>query len=613
MIRKTIKILFLAYAIISGVIAQPKYEFRAAWVGTVGKLDWPVSYETDEQKEELTDMLDGMESANMNAVIFQVRPSCDVFYDSEIEPWSNWLTGTEGNAPSPYYDPLHFAVEESHKRNMELHAWFNPYRVKKSTWYSNGVHSDHVYKKHPEWILSSGSDKKSGLIEENYYGLDSWGLEKNPTEVTYYLNPGLQEVRDYVLSVIMEVVNNYNIDGIHMDDYFYPYSGITNEDQQTFEDFPRGFTNIHDWRRDNVNLLIAAIHDSINIVKSHVKFGMSPFGIWKNGVPAGIVGTDAYNTIYCDPINWLNNQYIDYITPQLYWEFGGGQDYGKLMPWWADKAMSNERHLYTGNAPYRIGDWHNWSANELPRQIRLNRDTDGCQGNVYFRVNFGVLDNPKGFLDSLENDFYQYQALAPQMFWIDSIAPNAPQNLEFSQNGDDHIITWDKPTAASDGDTATRFVLYQDLFKPVNINKPENIIRIIDGRLDSISVTDLSIGHLALTSLDRLNNESEAINVGEVSIDVPSQLARKFQLLQNYPNPFNPTTTIPFIVEKRTKITLAIYDINGRKISDIIDDQEVNAGKYEFNFHASGIPSGVYFYRLQTDNFMLNKKMLLLK
>lgn len=203
-------------------IAQPapKYEFRAAWIATVLQLDWPTLSTVSSQKSQLIGILDGMQKANLNAAVFQIRPACDAFYASEIEPWSNWLTGTEGKAPNPYYDPLTFAIEEAHKRGIELHAWFNPYRAKKG---SSGTSADHVFNKHPEWILEVGSKKSSKNI---YYALDERDAGDSKT-TDYILNPGMADVREYVLSVIMDAANRYDIDGVHMDDYFYPYSVVS--------------------------------------------------------------------------------------------------------------------------------------------------------------------------------------------------------------------------------------------------------------------------------------------------------------------------------------------------------------------------------------------------
>ncbi len=609
MAKSILRITLVLFLSIAGLLAQSKYEFRAAWVSTVLRLDWPSSAIVTSQKAQMIKILNGMEKAKMNAVIFQVRPSCDVFYDSEIEPWSNWLTGTEGKAPNPYYDPLEFAIEEAHKRNIELHAWFNPYRAKKGT--SNGVTSEHVFNKHPEWILEVDSDGSTGL--SNYYGLDGWALKKSNTTIDYILNPGMAEVRKYVLDVIMEVVNKYDIDGVHMDDYFYPYGGITNEDQSTFELEGRGISNINDWRRNNINIFLKSINDSINSVKSHVKFGMSPFGIWKNNVPSGIVGMDAYSTIFCDPVTWLNAQYIDYITPQLYWEFGGGQDYGKLLPWWAEQAKKNNRHLYSGNAPYRISDNHNWDADELPRQIRLNRKTEGCHGNIYFRINAGILNNPKGFLDSLKTNYYKYPAITPAMTWKDSVSPLVPNNLQYSYDEYEYKLSWQKSMIAADGDSAVRYILYKDDNIPIDITESQNIVEIIDGVDTSISIIDSTLGYYALTALDRMNNESDPVYAGETSIDnYENSYAQNFQLFQNYPNPFNPNTIIPFVLHKSVHVKLSVYDISGKLVENLLD-RKMDSGFHKINFQISNYSSGIYFYKMYVKGMVLSKKMVFIK
>ncbi len=260
---------------------HPKREFRGAWIATVLNLDWPSSpfLTTDQQKQHLIDILDGLKAAGINAVIFQIRSECDAMYSSDIEPWSYWLTGQQGKAPNPFYDPLQFAVEEVHKRGMEIHAWFNPYQADRNTT-DYPVAPNHVTVLHPDWLIRFGTK--------------------------IILDPGLPMVRDYVTSVIMDIIKRYDIDGVHFDDFFYPYEGITNEDDATFAHYSRGFTNRGNWRRDNVNIFIKEVHDSIQAVKPFIKFGISPFGIWKNGVPPGTTGLDAYSEIYCDPMAWLH-------------------------------------------------------------------------------------------------------------------------------------------------------------------------------------------------------------------------------------------------------------------------------------------------------------------
>ena len=464
----------------------PKREFRGAWIATVINLDWPSApgLNSQTQRQELIRILDELKAAGVNAVMFQVRSECDAMYASTLEPWSYWLTGNQGLAPSPFYDPLEFAIAEAHKRGMELHAWLNPYRsVREVGTYPNAA--NHVSVQHPDWIIQTGNAK--------------------------ILNPGLPMVRSYITGVVMDVVNRYDVDGVHFDDYFYPYppNQISNQDAATFSTYSRGFANIGDWRRDNVNLFVKMIHDSIQAVKPFVKFGISPFGIWKNGVPSGITGLDAYNTIYCDALAWLKQQTIDYLTPQLYWPFGGGQDYGKLMPWWA--SQMNGRHLYVGQAAYRIASW---PVNEMPRQIRLNRNNPNTQGSIFFRALF-FRDNPRGFTDSLKTDLYRHFALSPAMNWKDAVPPNPPQNLRFERIAGTGAagLHWDVPNMASDGDTASRYVVYrfdQPAIPPSTLDDPGKIIAIAGGRLSMPQTPPPATAsyYYVVTSLDRNSNES---------------------------------------------------------------------------------------------------------
>lgn len=503
---KSLLLSFLTIIILStSVFAQgttPKREFRAAWVATVINLDWPSnnSQTVENQKQQLIDILDGCVSLNINAVIFQVRTECDALYDSNIDPWSYWLTGSQGSPPAPYYDPLEFAVTEAHKRGLEIHAWFNPYRAERSVGYYP-LASNHVINEHPDWIIHVSSLK--------------------------ILDPGIPMVREYVTSVVMDVVRRYDVDGVHFDDYFYPYPeyGFTNQDQQTFNTWPNGFTNINDWRRDNVNRLMIMVNDSIKAEKPWVKFGVSPFGIWKYGVPPGIVGLSAYNDIYCDAIAWLQDQSIDYLTPQLYWSYGGGQDYGTLMHWWADSAGANGRHLYPGQAAYRISSF---SPSEIPNQIRDNRATPNSLGSVFFRIHAGLLDNPKGFADTLRNDLYRNPALPPVMDWLDTQAPNQIQNLRFERIPGEGIasLQWDLPNPASDGDTASRYVIYEfdnAGVSPSDLDIADNINSISGGRAFNplYSAPVGSDRYYVVTALDRNWNESTMSTV--VQVTAPGQ------------------------------------------------------------------------------------------
>lgn len=494
---KNVKILFLILLLGLSVLSaqNPKREFRGSWIATVTNLDWPLTPGTNatQQKKELVTLLDSLKAAGINAVIFQVRSECDAMYPSTIEPWSYWLTRQQGLAAS--YDPLQFAIEEAHKRGMELHAWFNPYRAERQVG-NYALHPTHVLVENPEWAIQIGTLK--------------------------FLNPGLPMVRDYVLSVVLDVIKRYDVDGIHMDDYFYPYppTQITNQDTATFRLYPRGFTNINDWRRDNINILIKAINDSTHFYKPHVKFGMSPFGIWKNGVPPGITGLDAYSSIYCDAINWLQNKAVDYLTPQLYWPFGGGQDYAKLMPWWADSVARNGRHFYPGQATYRIPNWSN--ASEIHNQIRANRANPKVQGSIFFRAQ-DFISNFKGFADSLKQNLFRTVSLLPQMNWKDIVVPNPPQNLHFERvpgTGTSALI-WEKPSPAPDGDTAKRYVVYK--FTTPNpttqdFENSNNIVDVYGGReARPEPASTPTTYYFAVTSLDRNYNESLPSNIVQVA------------------------------------------------------------------------------------------------
>lgn len=490
--------IFLALLTISNIFSQttnPKREFRSAWIATVENLDWPTTRgNTAEQKQQLITLLDALQKANINVIIFQIRTECDALYASPYEPWSYYVTGYQGVAPSPFYDPLQFAVEEAHKRGMEIHAWFNPYRAVKSVGQYT-IANNHVTKTHPEWVLNFGSLK--------------------------ILDPGLPQVRDFVVKIVADVVTRYDIDGVHMDDYFYPYSGITTQDSASWRLYKGSFTDIGDWRRDNVNTLIDRMHDTIQVIRPSVKVGMSPFGIWKNGVPPGIIGLSGYNDIYADAINWLNRGNIDYLTPQLYWKIGGNQDYIKLSRWWADSTAKYNSHFYPGMAPYHISDAQNWSATEFLNQMRENRSNPKTKGQVFFRAAY-IPSNPKGLTDSLKNGLFKTVALLPQMSWKDNVAPNAPQNLIFARIPGTGVsgLQWDKPSTAADGDTSKFYVIYNfnsSNIQQTDLDNPANILTSTDQK--NFNPLNNPKTSYVVTALDDNHNESIMSNI--LTITVP--------------------------------------------------------------------------------------------
>ena len=465
----------------------PKREFRGVWVATVANLDWPSApgLSADVQKAQLTTLLDQLHAAGTTAVIFQIRPECDALYTSSIEPWSQVLTGIQG--ASPGYDPLEFAVVEVHKRGMEIHAWFNPYRaVRDTTLYPPA--SSHVSVQHPEWILKFNRLK--------------------------ILNPGIPAVRDRVAAVVSDIVRRYDVDGLHADDYFYPYppDQITTQDDATYAQYNRGIADRGEWRRDNVNLLMRQIADSIAAIKPYVKFGMSPFGIWKNNVPPGIVGLDAYNVIYGDAMAWLHQHSIDYLTPQLYWKITGPQDYATLMPWWADSTAAYGRHLYVGHI------FGSYTSSELPNQLKLNRANPKVGGSVWFRAQ-NIPQNTLTFADSLRQNYYRYPALLPSMNWKDVTPPYMPRGIRYDAPaaGMPARLLWDLPLTAPDGDSASRYAVYRFDHHPTagELDDPRNILSVEGTRFSVPPVPPSSPGpwHYLVTALDRNYNESDSSNI----------------------------------------------------------------------------------------------------
>ena len=386
---------------------SPVYEFRAVWIATVENIDWPSKrgLPSDVQKAEFIKILDLHQRNGMNAVVMQIRPVTDAFYPSQFEPWSEYLTGKQGTPPQPYYDPLQFMIDETHKRGMEFHAWINPYRAVFNVTKSS-VSPSHVSKLFPNWFITYGSTK--------------------------YFNPGLPEVRQHVTRVIKDIVERYDLDAIHFDDYFYPYpiAGKPFPDDAAYTKYGNGLSK-SDWRRSNVDTIIKMLHKAIKTTNPRVKFGISPFGIWRNisKDPDGsnTRGLSNYDDLYADILLWLRNGWIDYVVPQLYWEIGlACCDYNTLLNWWSHHAFG--KHVYIGHGIYRNLEGRSiaWkSTRQLPDQIKALRANPFVQGSVYFSSKT-FINNPNGWNDTLRNNYYKYPALVPPMRWIDSIPPLAP-------------------------------------------------------------------------------------------------------------------------------------------------------------------------------------------
>lgn len=381
--------------------AQTRPEFRGVWVATVDNIDWPSrgNYYSDSQKTEFIKLLDMHQRNGMNAMIVQIRPATDAFYPSQYEPWSEFLTGKQGQPPVPYYDPLEFMITETHKRGMEFHAWMNPYRAVFNLGKSS-IAASHITKIHPEWFLAYG-DKK-------------------------YFDPGNKDAQQYVTNVVGDVVRRYAVDAVHFDDYFYPYriAGKEFPDNTNYLRYGNGMDK-EDWRRSNVDSIILMLSSVIKKENPKCQFGISPFGVWRNDDKDPVNGSKTkagqtnYDDLYADILLWLKNSWIDYVAPQLYWEFGHkAAPYEILLDWWSKHTYG--KNCYIGLGIYRAGSNSAWKdITQLPRQIEALRNTPNIQGMIFFSSK-SFNNNPNGWSDSLRLDYFKDPAKTPEMSWINS-------------------------------------------------------------------------------------------------------------------------------------------------------------------------------------------------
>lgn len=385
----------------------PLREFRGVWVATVGNIDWPSrpGLPVEQQKAELIKILDKAAELKLNVVIFQVRTSCDALYNSSIEPWSEYLSGTMGQAPKPFYDPLAFAVEQAHKRGLELHAWFNPFRARYFA-AKSPISSNHISKTRPAMVRQ--------------YGKQLW------------LDPGMVSVQDYSRNVILDVVRRYDIDGVHIDDYFYPYvekdssgNDMPFPDDNTYALYRAkgGKLSKEDWRRENINNFVKTLYSAIHKEKNYVKFGISPFGIWRPDAARSIRGMDAYERLFADSKKWINSGWCDYFAPQLYWSIDAqGQSFPTLLKWWSEQN-SKQRVLVCGINTTRVGS--QWQASEIVNQINIARKS-GASGHIHWNAS-ALVQNRGNISTELSKDIYRQSAVVPQYSWIDSILPKSPK------------------------------------------------------------------------------------------------------------------------------------------------------------------------------------------
>jgi uncharacterized lipoprotein YddW (UPF0748 family) len=478
----------------------PLRQFRATWVSSVVNIDWPskTGLTAAQQQAELIGWLDDAVRQRHNAVILQVRPTADAFWPSTVEPWSQYLTGKQGGDPG--YDPLAFAVAEAHKRNLELHAWFNPYRLSMGT-NLNALVPTHPARQHPDWVVTYGGK--------------------------LYYNPGIPAARKLVEDAIMDAVSRYDIDGVHFDDYFYPYpvAGQVFDDAATYAQYGAGFPTLAEWRRNNINLLIREMQARIKAAKPWVKFGISPFAVWRNKAtdPLGsdtTAGVQTYDDLAADTRRWVREEWIDYIVPQVYWAGGfAPADYNKIVPWWAEQVRDTDVHLYIGHATYKVGtstqspDWSDPA--ELSDQLAFNTAIPEVKGDIYFSAK-DVRADRLGATTLLNNNWYTRPALIPAMPALDSRSPLPVHAVRSTRTADGVQLTWHRTSA-----DATSYAVYRRELNGGD-HCPDNDARNLIATTRDTTYLDPTATPgkpylYTVTALDRLANQS---------IPIPSAVVR---------------------------------------------------------------------------------------
>jgi uncharacterized lipoprotein YddW (UPF0748 family) len=495
-------------ASLTGPVPPPApREFRAAWVSTVANIDWPsrTGLPVARQQAEAIAILDRASALNLNAIVLQVRPSADAIYPSELEPWSEYLSGQQGKAPSPMYDPLKFWIDQAHARGLELHAWFNPYRARHATAKSANSR-DHISMTKPQTVKT--------------YGRYQW------------MDPGEAEASRHTLDVILDVVKRYDIDGVHIDDYFYPYpieapgaageaaaleagapgaNGNAPRPELDFPDQPAwqrylaggGQLDRASWRRQNVNQLIEAIYTGIHREKSWVRFGISPFGIGRpDRRPPGIVGFSQYDKLYADAELWLKNGWLDYLAPQLYWPIAAPpQAFDVLLDYWL-RENTHGRHVWAGLYTSRIdGSVKSFEPEEIVKQIGVTRSRAGANGHVHFSI-AALMQNRKGISDQLKAVSYQSAALAPASPWLGSEAPGAPKvGARRGAAGLDLKL--------SAGKNATLYAIWARYGEEWRFT----VAPAGRGEVTLADEAGVQAGAVVVSAVDRLGNESERVSV----------------------------------------------------------------------------------------------------
>ena len=558
----------------------PKRDLRGVFLASVFNLNWPTNRTATPavQRAELITILDNLKANGYNTVFFQVRPASDALYASTLEPWSYYLTGTEGLAPSPLWDPLEYAITESHKRGLDLHAWINPYRSKNGT-YTNAA--SHPSNTNPSWVLTAATNVNLKILD-----------------------PGLPAVRNHIVSIIQDIATRYDVDGIHFDDYFYPSAFMKavpdNQDKQTFIDNNPTNLSLADWRRENGKLMVGMVYDAIQVINTNlnknVVFGVSPSGIWKSGVPTGISGGSHFNDLFYDPIAWLDAGKVDYLAPQVYWKITGPQDYIKLTQWWNDQVKTRNKQLYLSQAYYKMDDSNNFASSEMQNQIIHNRSVsmDATYGQIAYSY-VAIKNNSKSINTNLLAAEYNYQSFAPPIPGKDAICPNPPANITKTGTA----LTWSTPAAAADGDLPVKYVVYafNNAAEAVtNKDDGSKIIEITAYNQYTLTQDQADNKFIVVTSLDKNNNEAGTYdpNLAKDDFDLFAD-----RISRVYPNPFYDAFTIEFNKSISNIVQVSIFEGTGKQVwqqnVDTNADSKLIVSPYNLN-------AGIFYVRVNFEN-----------
>ena len=564
----------------------PKYEFRSSWLTTAWGLDWPSGSGASNHQQQMINILNQLESQNMNAVVFQASARGDAYYQSERLPWAYNLTGTPGQDPG--WDPLQFLIDEASKRGLEVHVWFNAFTTAYASANDAPSSADipNVRFTNPEWMESGG-----------------------------WMNPAFPDAREWHVENVMELVENYDIDAIHFDRIRYASGGYSRDDSLMTVYNPDNISGLNNWRRHNVSEFMRLVHEGIQEIKPWVKIGVTPVGHYNAASTDGWGALLGYSSVFQDSRYWAEAGYVDYIAPQLYWDIGGTADGAQDSPRfeflandWV-KNRRNDRHIYIGIAAYV-----SYIRSQIGEQIDTSR-VAGAEGQIFFRNDNIATSSFSGRYDS--------KALVPPMPWRTMRTPNRVRDLVYDTEGNDIILAWNEPDPGrGETDPFFRYVVYRmegvGLLDPgQSINDPANILQITGDTtiVDEGAAGDSEEGYTYLvtaTSRNNIEGDYEMMEVVPTSITDPAMVAETYELEQNYPNPFNPITSISFRIPESGQASLHIYDMLGRRVATLVDEH-LAAGEHRFELDGRELASGMYIYRLQSGGFVQSKKMTLVK